>query len=141
MGLAGTPATTAITASLPLAKQGVASAVNDTARELGSAVGIAVLGSILNQTYRDGMAGVVAALPPQVAERVLGSIAFTAAPQIAQAGEAGRVIVEQARVAFVGGVGDAVLAASRRLSSVAAVVGRGAGARAGVRGRDRNGHS
>ena len=45
----GTPATTAITASLPMGKQGVASAVNDTARELGSAFGIAILGSVLNQ--------------------------------------------------------------------------------------------
>ena len=42
MGLAGTPSTTAITASLPPAKQGVGSAVNDTSRELGSALGIAI---------------------------------------------------------------------------------------------------
>ena len=62
MGLAGTPATTAITSSLPMEKQGVASAVNDTARELGSAFGIAILGSLLNQGYRDGMADAVAGL-------------------------------------------------------------------------------
>ena len=112
MGLAGTPATTAITSSLPMSKQGVASAWNDTSRELGSAFGIAILGSLLNQGYREGMADVASGVPPQLAERVLGSIAFTASPLVAQAGEAGRVIVEQARVAFVGGVGDAVLAAS-----------------------------
>ena len=63
MGLAGTPATTAITASLPRSKQGVASAVNDTARELGSAFGIAILGSLLNQGYRAGMADAVADAP------------------------------------------------------------------------------
>ena len=42
------PATTAIVASLPRVrdKQGVASAVNDISRELGGALGIAVLGSI-----------------------------------------------------------------------------------------------
>ena len=56
MGLAGTPSTTAITASLSMGKQGVASAVNDTARELGSAFGIAILGSVLNEQYRSGMA-------------------------------------------------------------------------------------
>ncbi len=122
MGLAGTPATTAITASLPMSKQGVASAWNDTSRELGSAFGIAILGSLLNQGYREGMADVAASLPPQVAERVLGSIAFTASPLVAQAGEAGRAIVEQARVAFVGGVGDAVLAASVILLLAAAAV-------------------
>jgi EmrB/QacA subfamily drug resistance transporter len=109
MGLAGTPATTAITASLPMAKQGVASAVNDTARELGSAFGIAILGSILNQSYRDGVAGAVAGLPAQAAERVLSSIAFTASPVIAQLGETGQRLVLAAREAFLGGVGDALL--------------------------------
>ena len=47
MALATTPATTAIVASLPDEKQGVASAVNDAAREVGGALGIAVLGSVL----------------------------------------------------------------------------------------------
>jgi EmrB/QacA subfamily drug resistance transporter len=47
MALAATPATTAIVESLPEDKQGVASAVNDAAREVGGALGIAVLGSVL----------------------------------------------------------------------------------------------
>ena len=47
MALAATPATTAIVESLPEEKQGVASAVNDAAREVGGALGIAVLGSVL----------------------------------------------------------------------------------------------
>jgi EmrB/QacA subfamily drug resistance transporter len=47
MALATTPATAAIVESLPEAKQGVASAVNDAAREVGGALGIAVLGSVL----------------------------------------------------------------------------------------------
>jgi len=122
MGLAGTPATTAITASLPMHKQGVASAVNDTARELGSAVGIAILGSILNQTYRAGMADAVAGLPPQAAEKVLGSIAFTSAPQVAQMGEKGRQLVDAAQHAFVAGVGASVFAAAATLLVAAAAV-------------------
>ncbi len=122
MGLAGTPATTAITASLPMTKQGVASAWNDTARELGSAFGIAILGSMLNQGYRDGMARVVADLPEQVAERMMSSIAFTASPIVGMMGEEGERLVEQAREAFVGGVGDAVLTASIMLLAAAVVV-------------------
>ena len=55
MGLAMTPATAAITDALPLAKQGVGSAMNDLARELGGALGIAVLGSVLQSSYRSGM--------------------------------------------------------------------------------------
>ena len=52
MGAAITPATTAITEALPAAAQGVGSAVNDLARELGGAVSIAVIGSALTATYR-----------------------------------------------------------------------------------------
>jgi EmrB/QacA subfamily drug resistance transporter len=112
MGLAGTPATTAITSSLPMSKQGVASAVNDTSRELGSALGIAILGSLLNQGYRDGMAEAVTGLPEQLADGVLSSIAFTASPLISMLGETGDQLVEQGRAAFVSGVGDALLLAT-----------------------------
>jgi EmrB/QacA subfamily drug resistance transporter len=122
MGLAGTPATTAITSALPPAKQGVASALNDTARELGSAFGIAILGSVLNQGYRDGMADAVANLPPAIAERVLASIAFTGSPEIAQFGAAGQALVDRAREAFVGGVTDAVLIGSAVVITAAIAV-------------------
>jgi Na+/melibiose symporter-like transporter len=44
--------TQAIVDALPPSKQGVASAVNDAARELGAAVGIAILGSAFNYAYR-----------------------------------------------------------------------------------------
>jgi MFS family permease len=47
MALATTPATTAIVESVSDAKQGIASAVNDASREVGGALGIAVLGSVL----------------------------------------------------------------------------------------------
>jgi len=71
------PATTAITSSLPTEKQGVASAINDTARELGSALGIAILGTALNNTYRDGMKPFLAQAPAQYQDFILRSPAFT----------------------------------------------------------------
>jgi hypothetical protein len=77
---------------------------------------------MLNQGYRNGMAEAVAALPEQVAARVLSSIAFTASPAIATMGERGERLVEQAREAFVSGVGDAVLTASVLLVVAALVV-------------------
>lgn len=79
MGLAGTPSTTAITASLPPSKQGVGSAVNDTSRELGSALGIAVLGSLLASGYRNGVSAATQGLPADVAGRAESSIAFVKA--------------------------------------------------------------
>src|SRR5437764_592490 len=67
--LAMTPATNAIVASLPRAKQGVASAVNDTARELGSAFGVAVLGSAFNIGYRHDIDSDLARFPADVAHQ------------------------------------------------------------------------
>ncbi|MGI8880341.1 MAG: MFS transporter [Jatrophihabitans sp.] len=57
MGLAMTPATAALTDALPSDKQGVASAMNDLARELGGALGIAVLGSVLTSSITDRLHG------------------------------------------------------------------------------------
>ena len=52
MGVSAAPATTEIMSAVPLSKAGVGSAVNDTTRELGGALGIAILGSIANSAYR-----------------------------------------------------------------------------------------
>ena len=52
MGVTTAPATGSIMSAVPLNKAGVGSAVNDTTREVGGALGIAVLGSIANSVYR-----------------------------------------------------------------------------------------
>ncbi len=51
MGIAMAPATDSIMGSLPLGKAGVGSAVNDTTREIGGALGVAVLGSLTASAY------------------------------------------------------------------------------------------
>ena len=55
MSVVAAPATTGIMSSVPLAKAGVGSAMNDTTREVGGALGIAVFGSIVNSGYRAAM--------------------------------------------------------------------------------------
>jgi EmrB/QacA subfamily drug resistance transporter len=52
MSITAAPATGEIMTSVPLSKAGVGSAVNDTTRELGGALGIALLGSIATTAYR-----------------------------------------------------------------------------------------
>ncbi|MGD9961350.1 MFS transporter [Nocardioides sp.] len=94
MGAAMTPATSAITAALPRAQQGVASAMNDLAREVGGALGIAVLGSIVAATYRTHLD--VGSLPAGEASRVLDS--FAAAAHL------GGPVADSADLAFVDGV-------------------------------------
>ena len=49
MGLAGAPATESIMSSLPPARANIGSAVNDTTRELGGALGVAVVGSVVGE--------------------------------------------------------------------------------------------
>src|ERR1700741_3758189 len=51
MGLTSAPATESIMGSLPPGKAGVGSAVNDTTRQTGGALGVAVLGSIFASRY------------------------------------------------------------------------------------------
>jgi Na+/melibiose symporter-like transporter len=62
MAMVTAPSTGAIVSSLPLNKAGVGSAVNDTTRELGGALGVAVVGSILASLYRGDVVGRVAGL-------------------------------------------------------------------------------
>jgi EmrB/QacA subfamily drug resistance transporter len=51
MGLVMAPATDSVMGSLPLAKAGVGSAVNDTTRQVGGALGVAIIGSVLTSIY------------------------------------------------------------------------------------------
>ncbi|HTC82239.1 MAG TPA: DHA2 family efflux MFS transporter permease subunit, partial [Acidimicrobiia bacterium] len=74
MGLSMAPSTTGIMASLPLRKAGVGSAVNDTTRELGGALGVAVLGSLLASKFTAALPASVAALPASARAAVQSSL-------------------------------------------------------------------
>src|SRR3546814_15251992 len=58
------PATDSVMGSLPRAKAGVGSAVNDTTRQMGGAVGVAVLGSVLASSFHGSMADKLASVLP-----------------------------------------------------------------------------
>ena len=68
MGLTMTPSTVAITESLPAEKQGVASALNDTTREVGGALGVALLGSIVSSGFRESIKPALIGVPRELAE-------------------------------------------------------------------------
>ena len=102
IGLCMSPSTTVITESLPHEKQGVASALNDTVRELGGAVGIALLGSLVSAGYRSSVTSATESLSPELAHRVeegIGS-AFAAAPDL---GPSAPSVLTAARDALVDG--------------------------------------
>ena len=52
IGLTMAPSTTAVMDSIPESKAGVGSATNDSSREVGGALGIAIGGSVLNEIYQ-----------------------------------------------------------------------------------------
>jgi hypothetical protein len=111
VGLAMSPSTAAITSSLPEEKQGVASSLNDTVREMGGAVGIALIGSVLNGAYRSNVEPATGTLPPELAEAVRGGIGQALAVS-AQLDDRGAALTESARSAFVDGMTPALLLAA-----------------------------
>jgi MFS family permease len=104
-------ATAAVVSSLPDDKQGVASALGQTARSVAGALGVALIGALLNSEYTSSLS---AALPPQApaeaAHQAEASIA--AANAIAdQIGPNGKALTTAASQAFVDGYGSALLGA------------------------------
>jgi EmrB/QacA subfamily drug resistance transporter len=71
------PTTARIVATLPEGQAGTSSAVNNTFRQVGGAIGIAVLGSVLASTYRSRVAPEVGALPPSVRAPAESSVTAT----------------------------------------------------------------
>lgn len=111
MGAAMTPATAAITEALPLEQQGVGSALNDLSREVGGAVGIAVVGSVLASVYRSHLD--LSGVASPVAERARESIAL--------AEQLGPRIAGHAETAFVSGMHTALICAAA--AALAAAIG------------------
>lgn len=111
MGMTMAPATESIMGSLPLAKAGVGSAMNDTTRQVGGALGVAVLGSVLASTYATSMGAAVAGLPAPAADLALDSVGG-AARVAGQLGDAGAALLRAAGSAFVDGMGNAVWVAA-----------------------------
>jgi MFS family permease len=105
MGLAMAPATESIMGSLPREAAGVGSAVNDTTRELGSTLGVAIGGSAIASVYSgrigDALAGQqIPAAALKAAKDSLGGALAVAQ----QAGEQGSALKAVARKAFTDGL-------------------------------------
>jgi EmrB/QacA subfamily drug resistance transporter len=121
MALAMTPATNAIVSSLPAAKQGVASAVNDTAREMGGAFGVALVGSAFNIGYRGDIDSRITTFPAEVAEGAKESpaIALEASRGL---GSPGSLLADATRTSFMVGMRWAVVVGAALLLIGAAYV-------------------
>ncbi|MFD3482071.1 DHA2 family efflux MFS transporter permease subunit [Streptomyces sp. NPDC058665] len=94
------PVTVAVMQALPREKAGSGSAVNNTFRQVGGALGIAVLGSLLSTTYRGEIEGHLGAVPAAARDTAGESIEATMAVA-GKLGPAGGQLISSANDAFL----------------------------------------
>jgi EmrB/QacA subfamily drug resistance transporter len=107
------PATESIMGSLPLAKAGAGSAVNDTTRQLGGTLGVAALGSVFSSAYGTHLASRLegVGVAPGALHAARESVASALAAAAHAPGAAGIAIADAARDAFMSGFGAASVVA------------------------------
>jgi EmrB/QacA subfamily drug resistance transporter len=123
VALTWAPTTESIMGSLPPAKAGIGSAVNDTVREVGGALGVAVLGSVLASSYSSAVRPATAGLPDGAVDATTDSLggALVAAQHIG--GDAGAALLDTASTAWLHGFGVALTVAAAVAAAGAAVAG------------------
>lgn len=100
LGLSSAPATESIMGALPRHRAGVGSAVNDTAREVGGALGVAIVGSVTSSIYRDKLTGdLPSAVPTRAAAAARDSLGSALAVS-ERLGSGGTEVARLARQAF-----------------------------------------
>jgi EmrB/QacA subfamily drug resistance transporter len=124
MALTMSPLTASIMSAVPLHRAGTGSAINDTTRELGGSLGVAVLGSVVSSRYVSQLHPFTAGLPAAArtaAERSLGG-ALQVAQQLPEAARG--AFIRAAQVAFVDALHIAVLVAAASAATGAVLVYR-----------------
>lgn len=125
MGLVMAPASTTIMTTVPAHQAGAGSAINDTIREVGGALGIAVVGSLAAGVYRSklGSALTAAHVPHAVSRVATGSVAAADAVARHVGGVQGGQLAAAAHSAFTTAMADGmrVAAAVALVSAIAAV--------------------
>jgi EmrB/QacA subfamily drug resistance transporter len=125
MGMVMAPASTTIMTTVPAHQAGAGSAINDTIREVGGALGIAVVGSLAAAVYRSRLTHVLVAqhAPGLVVHVATGSVAAADITGRQVGGAAGSELVAAAHSAFVNAMamGVRVAAGVALVSAVAAI--------------------
>jgi len=105
-GLGLVPLTDIVMSSVPAAEAGVASAVNDVSRELGAALGIAVIGSIVSGAYRSNVEqGLAGNMPADVVHGAGEGLGVASAIAGSLPAETARQLLTVANAGFVDAIG------------------------------------
>jgi MFS transporter, DHA2 family, multidrug resistance protein len=98
-----TLATDFVVTSAPPERAGAAAAISETSAEVGGALGIALLGSIMTAIYRGAMSAAIPLdTPPDAAEAALGTLGGAVAVAKDLPAEIGATLLASARLAFTG---------------------------------------
>ena len=123
MGMALTVTADTVLATVPKERSGAASAISETAMELGGALGMAVLGSVLNAVYRNSLE-LPAGVPDPAASAARDSIAAALQAAAGLPGDLAARVGAAAQAAFVDGM-HAALLCSAGLAALVAVLALG----------------
>ncbi|MGA3353060.1 MAG: MFS transporter [Acidimicrobiales bacterium] len=120
-GLAFAPCTESVMGSLPIDQAGVGAATNGASLQTGGALGVGILGSLLNTRYQDRLTPALAhhPMPASVFHLITGSLGGALGVSQHIGGVLGTELAVFARLSFVSGLDLAV--------TVAAIVVAGAG--------------
>ena len=125
MGLVMAPASNTIMTTVPAHQAGAGSAINDTIREVGGALGVAIVGSLSAAVYQSrlGSALATAHVPGAVTHAATGSVAAADLTGARLGGVRGSELISAAHSAFVTSMalGIRVAAGVALASAIAAV--------------------
>jgi EmrB/QacA subfamily drug resistance transporter len=124
MGWVMAPATEAVVGAVPAARSGVASAMNTVARMVSGALGVAVIGSLVNSLYESDLKADVAGLPAPAREAAGESIGAAGAVAAQLPGDAGSSLMAGAADAFTGAMGVGMVVAGAMSIAAAVLVAR-----------------
>lgn len=120
VSLAMTPGTNILMNSVPKSRAGMGSAMNDTTRELGGALGVAILGAILSASYVSNIGEIANKVPTAAREAVEGSLA-SALNVLSMMGPQAAALVNDTKEAWMSALSTASIVASG-IIAVAAVI-------------------
>jgi EmrB/QacA subfamily drug resistance transporter len=114
----------AILGSVPVARAGIGSAMTTVGEQLGGALGVAILGSLLNTSYGNNINGIARHLPPRVPTSVVtGSLNGALAVAQRLGGPLGSMLSAAARSAYTDGMSSVLVIAAIIVVFSAVVVG------------------
>lgn len=104
--------TDAMMGAVPEGNSGLGSAINNLTRQVGGAMGVAVLGSLLTSIYSKKITSAVTELPRELAATARDNVSAAVQAAASLEGEAGDALRDAAGIAFMDGFGIAMLTAA-----------------------------